>query len=84
MEESKIRKGLSELYQQVSEKHPELFKAKKNLSNIPYTEFLDILCCPKCHGDLAHSKDHFACTKCKLAFNINNGIPDFRIDIGRI
>lgn len=74
-----IRKGLSELYQQVSEKHPELFKPKKRLPPIPYTEFLDILCCPKCHNDLVYSKEYFACTKCNISFHINDGIPDFRV-----
>ncbi|OPY75553.1 MAG: hypothetical protein A4E63_00290 [Syntrophorhabdus sp. PtaU1.Bin050] len=45
-------------------------------------ELLDILCCPKCKGDieLASSGDGLICNKCKLLYPIKDDIPIMLID----
>lgn len=40
-------------------------------------ELLDILCCPKCKGDLQydHARETLTCKGCRLLYPIRNGIP---------
>lgn len=40
-------------------------------------ELLDILCCPKCKGDLTltEAKDGLVCDSCKLLYPIRDDIP---------
>ena len=45
-------------------------------------ELLDILCCPKCHGDLLYDseKDTLTCKKCGKIYLIKDGIPIMLVD----
>ena len=45
-------------------------------------ELLDILCCPKCKGDifLNESGNGLVCDKCKLLYPIRDDIPIMLID----
>ena len=45
-------------------------------------ELLEILCCPKCKGDirLTENEDGFVCESCKLKYPIKDGIPVMLID----
>ena len=45
-------------------------------------ELLDILCCPKCKGDirLNDSKDGLVCESCRLVYPIKDDIPVMLID----
>jgi hypothetical protein len=45
-------------------------------------ELLDILCCPKCKGDIEvnSSGDGLVCKHCKLLFPIRDDIPIMLID----
>ncbi len=45
-------------------------------------ELLDILCCPKCKGDLAlmDTGDGLICDTCKLLYPIKDDIPIMLID----
>jgi hypothetical protein len=45
-------------------------------------ELLDILACPKCKGDiyLNKSEDGLICDRCKLLYEIRDGIPIMLID----
>ncbi|MDR2018659.1 MAG: Trm112 family protein [Syntrophobacterales bacterium] len=45
-------------------------------------ELLDILCCPKCKGDirLNDSKDGLICESCRLLYPIKDDIPVMLID----
>lgn len=45
-------------------------------------ELLDILCCPKCKGDikLNDSQDGLICDACKLLYPIKDDIPVMLID----
>jgi len=45
-------------------------------------ELLDILCCPKCKGDieLNESEDGLVCRNCKLMYPIKDDIPVMLID----
>jgi hypothetical protein len=38
---------------------------------------LGVLACPKCKGNLDYrrSKNRLECSKCRLAFRVENGIP---------
>ncbi len=40
-------------------------------------DLLDVLCCPKCKGDLtlSTSPEGFTCAKCGLLYPIRDGIP---------
>ncbi len=40
-------------------------------------ELLDILCCPKCKGDLLyqHDKSTLTCKKCGTVYPVRNDIP---------
>jgi uncharacterized protein YbaR (Trm112 family) len=48
-------------------------------------ELLKILACPKCKGDIVlnESKDGLICHKCKLLYEIRDGIPYMLIDKAR-
>ncbi|HDH97130.1 MAG TPA: Trm112 family protein [Proteobacteria bacterium] len=49
----------------------------------PYDpEFVKILCCPKCRGEVEPRRDAggFVCHNCKLLFRVQDGIPNFLID----
>ena len=43
---------------------------------------LEILACPKCHGDLTFDREHAVldCPACRLRFRIDDGIPVMLID----
>jgi uncharacterized protein YbaR (Trm112 family) len=45
-------------------------------------ELLDILCCPKCKGDISlnESQDGLICDACKLMYPIKDDIPIMLID----
>ncbi|MCX5816933.1 MAG: Trm112 family protein [Proteobacteria bacterium] len=45
-------------------------------------ELLDILCCPKCKGDISlnESQDGLICDACKLVYPIKDDIPIMLID----
>ena len=45
-------------------------------------ELLDILCCPKCHGELRYEpkKNILTCKKCGKVYTIQNDIPLMLID----
>lgn len=45
-------------------------------------ELLDILCCPKCKGDirLTDAQDGLICDACKLMYPIKDDIPVMLID----
>ena len=40
-------------------------------------DLLDVLCCPKCKGDLKVSSvpEGFTCAKCGLLYPVRDGIP---------
>ncbi len=40
-------------------------------------ELLDILCCPKCKGNLEYKPDHetLTCTSCRTVYPVRNDIP---------
>jgi 2-polyprenyl-3-methyl-5-hydroxy-6-metoxy-1,4-benzoquinol methylase len=40
---------------------------------------LDLLCCPLCKGELAAREDEFFCARCRRAYPVVLGIPDFRV-----
>jgi uncharacterized protein len=45
-------------------------------------ELLDILCCPKCHGDLEYApeKNTLTCTKCGKVYEVKDDIPIMLLD----
>ena len=45
-------------------------------------ELLREVVCPKCKGDLTLKEDEgaFLCSACRLAYKIEDGIPNFLID----
>ncbi|GAG94592.1 unnamed protein product [marine sediment metagenome] len=43
-------------------------------------ELKDILCCPKCKGDLEERDEKLICIKCDLGYPIKNDIPIMLID----
>jgi len=45
-------------------------------------ELLEILACPKCKGDIRLNEDEsgLICDKCKLMYEIRDGIPVMLID----
>ena len=45
-------------------------------------ELKEILACPKCKGDLEFHEDRgeFHCTRCRLAYEIRDGIPVMLIE----
>jgi uncharacterized protein YbaR (Trm112 family) len=45
-------------------------------------ELLDILCCPKCHGDLRYEPDKntLTCVKCGKIYQVKDNIPIMLID----
>lgn len=45
-------------------------------------ELLDILCCPKCKGDLTYEpeKSTLTCTQCSNVYQIKNDIPIMLVD----
>ena len=45
-------------------------------------ELLEILACPKCRGDirLSPSQDGLICDRCRLVYEIRDGIPILLID----
>ncbi len=55
---------------------PHIYLTQKNAKKIPYKEFLDILCCPLCKGDLELSETHLTCNHCKREYEIIDGIPN--------
>jgi uncharacterized protein YbaR (Trm112 family) len=47
-----------------------------------HPELLEILACPKCKGDLRlnDSQDGLICDRCRLVYEIRDGIPIMLID----
>jgi len=47
-----------------------------------HPELLEILACPKCRGDirLSPSQDGLICDRCRLVYEIRDGIPIMLID----
>ncbi|MCK4491731.1 MAG: Trm112 family protein [Candidatus Altiarchaeales archaeon] len=43
-------------------------------------KLLEILACPKCKGDLELAGDSLTCSKCRLRYRIEDGIPIMLID----
>jgi len=45
-------------------------------------ELLEILCCPKCHGDLLYEtqKNTLTCRKCGTVYPVKDDIPIMIID----
>jgi uncharacterized protein YbaR (Trm112 family) len=44
-------------------------------------DFLDILACPKCKGDIVEKGMFLTCGRCNLAFPILDGdVPNFLLD----
>ena len=45
-------------------------------------ETVEILACPKCHGKLTLRPDQsaFECAACRLAYTVEDSIPNFLID----
>ena len=45
-------------------------------------ELKEILCCPKCKGELEFSdeQDRIVCHRCKLVYRVDDGIPVMLID----
>ena len=45
-------------------------------------ELLEILCCPKCHGDLDYDseKNTLTCRSCKKVYLVKDDIPIMMID----
>ena len=45
-------------------------------------ELLDILCCPKCKGDLHYEpeKNRLTCKQCSHVYQIKNDIPIMLVD----
>lgn len=45
-------------------------------------ELLEILCCPKCHGELLYESEEktLTCKQCQKVYEINNNIPLMIID----
>jgi hypothetical protein len=47
-----------------------------------HPELLEILACPKCKGEirLSESRDGLICDRCRLVYEIRDGIPIMLID----
>jgi len=43
-------------------------------------KLLEVLACPKCKGDLELTGDSLICSKCRLRYRIEDGIPIMLID----
>lgn len=45
-------------------------------------ELLDILCCPKCRGDLTYEpqKNTLTCTQCGKVYEVRDDIPIMLVD----
>jgi len=45
-------------------------------------ELLDILCCPKCKGDLAYDSERntLTCKQCAKVYRVENDIPIMLVD----
>jgi uncharacterized protein YbaR (Trm112 family) len=45
-------------------------------------ELLDILCCPKCKGDLRYNaqENSLTCTQCKKVYAVKDDIPILLVD----
>ena len=51
------------------------------MSERPATDLDSILACPKCHGPVLREGDvRYVCERCRLAFPIRDGIPDFLLE----
>ena len=43
-------------------------------------DLLDLLRCPRCHGELASEPEALRCDACRLRFRVVDGIPDLLLD----
>ena len=43
-------------------------------------ELLNVLACPKCKGKLSYDKNNLVCKKCRLKFDIDDGIPNMLLE----
>ena len=46
-------------------------------------ELLEILRCPKCHGELTVEPQALGCGACALAFSVRDGVPNFLLEDAR-
>lgn len=60
-------------------KDPTIYLAEKDAKKIPFTDFLNIMCCPTCHNDFTVNKKFLICIGCKRKYPIENGIPNMVI-----
>jgi len=76
--------GRGEAVAQLGMKDPGNFGKKSELPKIPYKDFLELLACPVCHGDVEETvcadgestRNALSCTgKCKSIYYIEDGIP---------
>lgn len=68
--------GRNEVIAQFGMKDPGGFDRKSEYPKISYKDFLDLICCPVCHGDIGEVEGALECKgKCKGVYNIENGIP---------
>jgi len=49
------------------------------MSSLP-PQFLAILVCPRCHGELAAEPASLRCDACRLRYRVDDGIPVLLID----
>jgi uncharacterized protein YbaR (Trm112 family)/SAM-dependent methyltransferase len=50
------------------------------LSSHSRVDWVKILACPKCHGDVSISLNQVLCSACELGFPVENGIPIMLLD----
>jgi uncharacterized protein YbaR (Trm112 family)/SAM-dependent methyltransferase len=51
------------------------------LSSHAHVNLLDIIACPKCHGDVVIMTHQVHCPNCKLIYPVNHGIPFMLIEL---
>ncbi|MBN2101113.1 methyltransferase domain-containing protein [Candidatus Dojkabacteria bacterium] len=51
---------------------------KNGLSQQHFSDVEDLLCCPKCKGELDRKPSSLLCSKCNISFNIKNKVYDLR------
>lgn len=44
---------------------------------------LEIVVCPRCHGELEYTADELRCHTCRLGYPIRDGIPVLLVDEAR-
>jgi hypothetical protein len=64
---------------------PTLLSSEQEVFVTQAKELLDLLACPKCHGELgAHSApEGFVCQACRLFYALDDGLPNMLIEEAR-